>query len=158
MPTQTEAKPGTKNPQKLEQLLNQQVANLNVLYTKLHHFHWFVKGENFFTLHAKFQELYEEVTLQLDEVAERLLALKLKPVSSLKDSLAAATIKEAGGNENATQMVQQIIADFTQLRQEAQGAITFAEEQEDSVTADLLTGIAASLDKHVWMLNAYLAK
>ena len=38
--------------------LNQQVANWTVAYTKLHNFHWYVKGPNFFSLHEKFEELY----------------------------------------------------------------------------------------------------
>lgn len=46
----------------LEQVLNEQVANLNVLYVKIHNYHWYVKGENFFTLHVKFEELYNDVT------------------------------------------------------------------------------------------------
>ena len=31
--------------------LNQQVANWTVAYTKLHNFHWYVKGPNFFFTH-----------------------------------------------------------------------------------------------------------
>ena len=53
--------------------MNKAVANYNVLYMKLHHFHWFVKGPEFFTLHEKFEELYDEVTGYTDEIAERLL-------------------------------------------------------------------------------------
>ncbi|NRG01498.1 ferritin-like domain-containing protein, partial [Paenibacillus dendritiformis] len=41
--------------QKLQQMLNQQVANLNLMYVKLHNYHWFVKGDMFFTLHEKFE-------------------------------------------------------------------------------------------------------
>ena len=40
--------------------LNQQVANWTVAYTKLHNFYWYVKGPNFFSLHTKFEELYNE--------------------------------------------------------------------------------------------------
>lgn len=46
----------------LEQALNQQVANFSILYVKIHNYHWYVKGEQFFTLHAKFEELYNDVT------------------------------------------------------------------------------------------------
>jgi starvation-inducible DNA-binding protein len=34
----------------LSKIVNVQVANWNVLYVKLHNFHWFVKGPQFFTL------------------------------------------------------------------------------------------------------------
>lgn len=55
--------------------LNKQVATWIVLYTKIHNFHWYVKRPQFFTLHAKFEELFNEVTLHMDEIAERLLTL-----------------------------------------------------------------------------------
>lgn len=53
--------------------VNVQVANFTVLYEKLHHYHWFVIGHHFFTLHEKFEELYNEITSTLDEMAERVL-------------------------------------------------------------------------------------
>ena len=66
----------------LEQVLNQQIANWNVLYTKLHQFHWYVKGPHFFNLHAKFEELYEEAASTIDEFAEQLLANSGSPIST----------------------------------------------------------------------------
>ncbi|MDP4155852.1 MAG: ferritin-like domain-containing protein, partial [Bacillota bacterium] len=77
--------------------VNVQVANLTILYEKLHHYHWFVKGHHFFTLHEKFEELYNEITSTMDEVAERLLIIGEKPLSTLKACLDTATIKEAAG-------------------------------------------------------------
>ena len=47
----------------LENVLNQQIADFNVLYTKLHRFHWYVKGPQFFTLHEKFEEFFGKETL-----------------------------------------------------------------------------------------------
>ncbi|MDV2888476.1 ferritin-like domain-containing protein, partial [Alkalihalophilus pseudofirmus] len=64
-----------KTMKKLSDTLNKQVANFSVLYMKLHHYHWYVQGENFFTLHVKFEELYTEAALHLDTIAERLLAV-----------------------------------------------------------------------------------
>ena len=49
--------------------LNQQVANWTVAYTKLHNFHWYVKGPNFFSLHEKFEELYNEASQYVDDLA-----------------------------------------------------------------------------------------
>ncbi|EFU83065.1 Dps family protein [Staphylococcus lugdunensis M23590] len=50
------------NQQDVVKELNQQVANWTVAYTKLHNFHWYVKGPNFFSLHVKFEELYNEAS------------------------------------------------------------------------------------------------
>lgn len=83
------------NTASLEQVLNRQVANLNVLYVKVHNFHWYVKGEQFFALHVKFEELYNDITLKMDEVAERLLSIKGSPAATMKEYLEIATIQEA---------------------------------------------------------------
>lgn len=57
-------------------VLNRQIANWTVLYVKLHNVHWYVKGNQFFTLYLKFEELYTEASLHIDELAERVLALR----------------------------------------------------------------------------------
>ncbi|MCC3371698.1 Dps family protein [Cohnella sp. REN36] len=138
------------------QTLNRQIANWTVLYTKLHHYHWNVKGPQFYTLHAQFETLYSEAAERLDVLAERLLALGGCPVSTLKDSLALATVQEASGGESADQMVSAIAKDFTQLIVELNEGIAVAEAEHDEPTADLFIGQIAELQKHVWMLNAYL--
>ncbi|NDI33272.1 Dps family protein [Chengkuizengella sediminis] len=142
----------------LKGLLNQQLANMNVLYTKLHHYHWFVKGEHFFTLHEKFEELYNEVTGYSDEIAENMLASGAIPASSLKDYLTLSTIEEATDGLSSNEMVQSVINDFSQIGEEIKQAIELADNENAIRIADLLEGIVISLEKHQWMLNAYLGK
>lgn len=142
----------------LQAQLNKQVANLNVLYTKLHNFHWYVKGPQFFVLHAKFEELYNEVAEKMDAVAERLLTIGGKPYGTLKEVMHHATINEAAGHEHADQMVKQVIQDFIQLVNEFGEAIIAAENAGDNVTADLFTSMSGELEKHIWMLNAYVGE
>lgn len=148
----------TQGEQVLQGKLNLQIANLTVLYTKLHSFHWYVKGANFFTLHEKFEELYNETTGYLDEIAERLLAIGGSPIATLKESLAIATIKEASGKESAEEMVAAVIADFETISEELKQGMEAAVEAEDEGSADLLLGMLTALDKHRWMLNAYSSK
>jgi starvation-inducible DNA-binding protein len=148
---------GMKMSKPLADSVNVQVANLTVLYEKLHHYHWFVKGHHFFTLHEKFEELYNEITNTLDEVAERLLIIGEKPLSTLKACLDTAIIKEAAGTEQTEQeMVQAVIDDFEKMIAEISQTIDLAEKSNDQVTADLFIGITGSLSKHVWMLKAFL--
>lgn len=138
-------------------VLNKQVANWNVLYVKLHNYHWFVKGENFFELHGKFEELYSEAAGYIDALAERLLAIGGKPAATMKEYLNLASIQEASGNETTQQMVKSVIADFTTLAAELKEGIETADQAKDQPTSDMLTDIRSSLEKHLWMLNAYLA-
>lgn len=148
----------TETNQTLHQQLNLQIANWTVLYTKLHHFHWYVKGPQFFTLHEKFEELYNEAAGYVDEIAERLLAIGGEPISTLKDALAQTTISEAAGKQTAEEMVAAVVADFEAISQELKHGMEAAEQAEDEATGDLLLGMLSSLDKHRWMLNAYLGK
>ncbi|MFC4801136.1 Dps family protein [Neobacillus sp. GCM10023253] len=140
----------------LEKVLNQQIANWNVLYTKLHRFHWYVKGPHFFTLHAKFEELYDEAAATIDEFAEQLLTIGGSPVSTLKEYLEIATIKEATDTLKAEEMVQSIVKDFTQIIAELQAGMETAEQNNDEVTSDMFLGLKGKLEKHNWMLKAFL--
>ena len=138
--------------------LNTQVANFSILYMKLHHFHWYVKGENFFTLHPKFEELYKESALHLDTIAERMLSLGALPTATLKEQLQISSIKEAAGDENAAGMIKSLADDFNTVSSELTEGITQAEDNDDQPTADLFIAIRTSLEKHRWMLEAYLAE
>lgn len=136
--------------------VNKQVANWKVLDMKLHHFHWYVKGPQFFVLHEKFEELYNEAETNVDELAERILAIGGKPVSTLKECLQLSSIEEAVGNEKANEMIQSLVKDFSMLTGELKEGIALAEKNEDEVTADMLLSILQSLEKHIWMLQATL--
>ncbi|OZI10546.1 DNA starvation/stationary phase protection protein [Bacillaceae bacterium SAS-127] len=144
--------------EKLVQSVNQQIANWTVLYTKLHNYHWFVKGPHFFALHDKFEELYTEASLHIDELAERLLALGGEPVATLKESLEMATVGEAEGKETAEQMVQSVVNDFTTIIAELKAAMDLAGEVDDETTGDMLLAIHQGLEKHAWMLKSFLGK
>jgi starvation-inducible DNA-binding protein len=142
----------------LTQSVNKQIANWTVLYIKLHNYHWYVTGPEFFTLHAKFEELYNEAALHIDELAERLLAMGDKPVATMSGALELASVKEASGNESATDMVASIVEDYSTMIGEMKQGMELAAEVNDDTTSDLLLSIHSSLEKHVWMLNSFLGR
>ncbi|MFK4997357.1 Dps family protein [Bacillus sp. N9] len=142
--------------QQLVDAVNKQVANWTVLFTKLHNFHWYVTGHHFFVLHEKFEELYTEASVHIDELAERLLALGGKPVATLRESLEMASVQEAKGGESADQMVQAIVDDFTIMIEELKSSMDLATNMGDDTTGDMLLAVHQSLEKHNWMFKAYL--
>jgi starvation-inducible DNA-binding protein len=146
-----------KSQTELHAALNRQTANWTLLGVKLHHYHWYVSGSQFFTLHAKFEELYNEAAGYVDELAERLLAIGGQPASTMTQYLALSELKEAVGGESAKEMVTQLVQDFALVAEELKHSIAAAEELSDQPTADLLIGIRSSVEKSAWMLNAYLA-
>ncbi|TCP52189.1 starvation-inducible DNA-binding protein [Tumebacillus sp. BK434] len=143
---------------KLTAVLNQQIANWTVLYIKLHNYHWYVKGPQFFTLHTKFEEFYTEAALHIDELAERLLSLHGRPVATMREALELASVQEANGTESAEEMVQNVVRDFETLMGELKAGMETAEESGDEPTGDMLLAIYSGLEKHVWMLNSFLGK
>ncbi|MFA7055616.1 MAG: DNA starvation/stationary phase protection protein, partial [Acholeplasmataceae bacterium] len=117
------------------------------------HFHWYVTGPNFYALHGKFEEFYDEINELYDAFAERLLMVGGKPISNLKGYLEIASIKEASGLEKPEEMVKHILDDFKLLVIELKETLKVAQDQNDEVTADLIIGTLASFEKHIWMLT-----
>ncbi len=64
---------------KIVQTLKQIQADSAVFYIKLHNYHWNVKGADFHPVHSALENMYDEITEQMDEVAAA------KSESSLKD-------------------------------------------------------------------------
>lgn len=141
------------NP-KIVDKLNIHLADWNVLYTKLHHYHWYVTGPHFLALHAKFEELYEFAATSLDEVAERILALGGKPISSLRQYLGQTLLTEAGKESTDTEMLEAVISDFRKLADSLKETANLADESGDKVTSDFLGGHIEELQKQIWMLTA----
>ncbi|MGP3738451.1 Dps family protein [Bacillus sp. 4A_MP2] len=142
--------------EKLLNVVNKQVADWTVLYVKLHNYHWYVKGKDFFTLHEKFEELYTETATYIDDLAERMLALNGQPVATMKECLEISSIQEAEGNESAEQMVKNLYDDFSNIAEELKRGMELAGEVGDETTGDMLLAIHQSIEKHNWMLKAYL--
>ncbi len=145
-------------PQDLNKELNKLVATWSVLYTKLHNYHWYVTGNAFFTLHAKFEELYNEITINFDDTAERILSKGGEPIATLKEYLELSHVQEATGNETADEMVATIVSDFEKQMQAINNAMQLAAKEGDDRTEDLLNSMYLSLEKHTWMLKAFLDK
>ena len=148
----------SKNNEEVVKVLNQQVANWTVAFTKLHNLHWYVKGPNFFSLHTKFEELYDEASQYIDDLAERILAVNGNPVATLKESLELSIIEEAGKDYTAEQMVEELSNDFDNISKQLVNAIEVASDAEDDVTEDMFIGMQTDIDKHNWMLKSYLGK
>ncbi|MFC7677985.1 Dps family protein [Paenibacillus sp. GCM10028914] len=142
----------------LTSVLNTQLANWSLLGVKLHNYHWFVKGPQFFTLHAKFEELYNLAADYVDEIAERILAIGGKPAATMTEYLKLATIQEATGENSAEQMVEALVSDFNTIIEGLSAGIELAGEHGDDPTADLMIGIKTELEKQNWMFSAFLGK
>jgi starvation-inducible DNA-binding protein len=139
----------------LIQQLNRTLSNIQVLYIKLHNYHWNVKGPNFFNIHNLTEEYYNYFGEQFDEVAERILQLQAKPLTTLQEYTGNATLKEESRKDfSHGEVIQNLIADFRVVHQDFQKLSTLASENEDSTTAALADENLQWLEKALWMLQA----
>src|SRR5699024_3152912 len=116
------------------------------------------KGPHFFTLHEKFEELYNESADVVDEAAERLLAIGGTPVATMKEYLNIATLEETKEESSADEMVSNLVDDYTHLKKELKELAELSDQHGDDVTNDLAVGLLEKIDTHIWMLSAYLGK
>ncbi|WP_439129094.1 Dps family protein [Polaribacter sp.] len=135
--------------------LNVLLADYHLYYQKLRNFHWNVLGENFFDLHNRFEEMYDETKEKIDEIAERIITLKYHPVSNLSDYLEISRIKESSPLKTDKEMVSTIIEDHRILLDQLNKVIDKAEKAGDEGTIDLMGAYVRELEKSTWMLNAW---
>ena len=149
------------NAQKSQQVaesLNQLLANFQVYYQNLRGFHWNVKGNRFFVLHAKFEELYNDAVEKVDELAERILTLGHTPLHSYAAYARVASLKAVENVSDGDACLQAVLNDLAVLIRQDREIIALASEAGDDGTQDLLTPYISQQEKLVWMLCAYLNK
>ncbi|RXY82836.1 DNA starvation/stationary phase protection protein, partial [Salmonella sp. 3DZ2-4SM] len=101
-------------------------------------------------------ELYNEASVYVDDLAERILAIEGNPIATLREALEWSVIEEAEKNLTANQMVEQLSKDFTTVIAQLEEGIQLAEKVNDDMTGDMLLAMVTSLEKHNWMLKSFL--
>ncbi len=143
---------------KLIELLNKNLANLQILYVKLHNYHWNVKGMNFKSIHEMTEAYYDYFAEQYDEAAERVVQLGGKPLATLQDYLINASLKEESKNEFDVKIVlNAVLADFEYLNKEFKNISKAANENLDMPTASYADNNVAWLEKQIWMIKASIS-
>lgn len=139
-------------------LLNQDLADSYLLLVKTKKFHWDVVGPQFRTLHELWEEHYQELTENIDSIAERVRTLGGYPVGTMAGFLQTTTLQEHTGEiPTATGMVSQLIEDHEQIVRNFRNHIDICgEEFRDQVSADFLTGLMERHEEMAWMLRSFI--
>lgn len=134
--------------------LNHLLANLVVEYHKLQNFHWYIKGNDFFTVHAKLEDYYSDINKAVDEVAESILMLEGKPLASLKDFAANASIKEAEAQFIKSDIIlAEVEKDYSLLLAEVIEIKKAADAEENFIISAMMDDYIKNFTKAVWMLK-----
>ena len=134
--------------------LNELLADLNIFYRKLQNFHWNIQGKEFFVLHAKLEEYYNDVNLQVYEIAEHILMLGKEPLGTMKEYLEVGKIKEATSAKVEEKIVlESLLKDYETLLQKV---ICIKKEADNSHiygTSALMDSYILNYSKTIWMLK-----
>ena len=131
------------------------LADFQVYYTNLRGFHWEIKGRGFFVLHEKFESMYDDAASKVDEIAERILTLGGTPENKYSGYLKVARIPEVSGVSTSREAVENVLGTYKHFIAEERKLIDLANEANDAVTADMLTGYLKEQEKMIWMLVAF---
>lgn len=146
----------TDKTSKLTDSLNDLLANYQVFYMNTRGFHWNIKGEKFFELHAKFEELYDDLLLKIDEIAERVLTLEAAPTHTFSQYITISTIKEQNQVSDGKIAVQSILDSFKVLLEKERVILGLSSDANDEGTSALMSDYIREQEKLVWMYSAYL--
>ncbi|GET27697.1 Dps family protein [Prolixibacter sp. NT017] len=136
--------------------LNQLLANYQVFYINVRGFHWNIKGDKFFELHIKFEELYNDLQLKNDEIAERILTLGNTPFHSYTDFLKNSTVKEVTDISDGNQSVAEILNAFKVIIELQREILADSDEAGDEGTNALMSDYIREQEKLVWMYSSFL--
>ena len=134
--------------------LNEFLCDLEVMNVKLQNYHWNVTGKGFFLTHEKLEEYYDEIRVEIDEIAEHILALGYQPLGTIQDFMKNSQIQEAKNEKIKTiPIVKNVIEDFGKLKQKTLEIKEEAEKQSDYATSSLMDNYLPQYAKKLWMLN-----
>ena len=146
----------SENAQQVVNLLNELLANYQIYYQNLRGFHWNVRGNRFFVLHAKFEELYNDAIEKVDEIAERILTLGGVPLHSYAAHTKVATLKAKENVTDGDACLRAVVEDVQVLLKQEREILSVAAEIGDDGTQDVFSSYVSSQEKLLWMLDAYL--
>jgi starvation-inducible DNA-binding protein len=139
-------------------LMNVALANTSLLTIKTKKFHWDVVGPQFMTLHKLWDEQYEALSEEADEIAERIRMLGGYPLGTAQGFLTASELREYPAEvPAATEAVQHLLLDHESVVRSLRKAIdTCDHDLNDAGTTDFLTGLLRDHEKMAWMLRSFL--
>lgn len=143
---------------KLADKLNNLLANYSMFYINTRGFHWNIKGEKFFELHVKFEELYDDLILKIDEIAERIITLGETPHHSYSKYVQLSEIRESTNISDGLLAVDEILKSFQIILMMQREILEMASEMNDEGTNALMSDYITQQEKTVWMYAAFRNK
>ncbi len=146
----------TVKAKQLAEKLDELLANYSIFYQNTRGYHWNIKGEKFFELHLKFEELYNDLFLKIDEVAERILTLGHSPSHNYSKYREASKIAESDQVSDGIKAVGEILNAFQTIIILQRELLLLSADANDEGTNALMSDYIRSQEKLVWMYSSFL--
>jgi starvation-inducible DNA-binding protein len=143
--------------EKIAAELNNLLATYQVFYMNVRGYHWNIKGINFFQLHEKFEEIYDDLVVKIDEVAERVLTLGHTPVHAFSEYLKISRLEEHTNAVAAQECLSGMLNGFSVLLQQQRQVLALAAESDDESTVSMMSDYIKEQEKLVWMFSSATA-
>jgi len=141
---------------KLSHELNLLLSDYQLFYQNLRGFHWNLKGRDFFELHLKFEELYNDAQIKIDEIAERILTLEAIPLHRFEDYIKTSEIKAANNVSDGKRGIEITLENFQKILILERKIMEVASDAGDEGTLTLISDYISQTEKTVWMLSSFL--
>lgn len=145
-----------KKAEDLAKHLNDLLANYSIFYQNVRGFHWNIKGDKFFVLHVKFEELYNDLIIKIDEIAERILTLGYAPEHNYSSYNEVSTLKETKEVNDGDKCVKTIVESLKTIIGLQRTLLDESEAAGDEGTNAIMSDYIRDQEKLVWMYSAYL--
>lgn len=141
--------------EKLVKRVNEYLANIGVMYIKLHNLHWNVTGGQFVQVHEYLETLYDEFAELMDRTAEILKMHEQMPLGSMKEYLAEATIEELKDEPiDIPSTLKIVLGDMKTLKAQAEALREKADKTDTYAIVNMAEDDLAHYDKTIWFLKA----
>jgi len=148
----------TTKSAELADKLGELLANYSIFYQNTRGYHWNIKGEKFFELHVKFEELYDELLIKIDEIAERILTLGHAPNHKYSYYKTISSIEESNEVSDGQQAVSNILSSLKSIITLQRSLLELSADAGDEGTNALMSDYVRGQEKLVWMYSSYLKK
>ncbi|PHQ14170.1 Dps family protein [Marinobacter profundi] len=148
----------TEKARNLADALNDLLSNYQIFYMNVRGYHWNIKGANFFELHLKFEELYNDLLLKIDEIAERVLTLGHRPAHAYSSYIERSEVPERKDVSDGREAMENVVDSFARLIAKQRELLAMAGDANDEGTVALMSDYISQQEKTVWMYRSYLGQ
>lgn len=142
--------------QKYIKQLNTLLSSYQLHYQNLRSLHWNIKGQAFFELHLKYEELYTRTQVIIDDLAERILSIGESPLSRFSDYTKESVIQENPIIHEGKTGVAYILKAQNELLIIEKEILDLSGEANDEETNSLMSDLIGEKEKTNWMFKAWL--